>query len=262
MPLSITTKLPPAELFERATPPKLRGSVSMLISPADYPAEAIRNSVEGQTVIALTVNEIGRATGCAIAESSKSLVLDVATCRLLTTRARFDPARDRNQLPVTSAVKIPVIWNLPELARLPFGPWDAQVRMTIGPEGELRSCAESVHQIRRVPGPRCDMFGRLSPANLRKLRGKLTGDVNVVIDHRMLAGHKVALPRRPTGEIAFRTVMEVTVAPDGKVSDCRYLEQFSDQLQQFQSCTRGSPVFVKSTVPTQMTAINTITRSN
>lgn len=65
-----------------------------LIRAEDYPKEAIRKLETGTVVARLQVDAVGRPLSCAIAESSGSASLDSATCALLSSRSRFNPARD------------------------------------------------------------------------------------------------------------------------------------------------------------------------
>jgi periplasmic protein TonB len=83
---------------------------SVWISDADYPAAAARQRAEGRVTYRLKVARDGRVRGCAIAESSGSIPLDEATCRLLTERARFAPRRGGSDtLPYTGIVN----WRFP-----------------------------------------------------------------------------------------------------------------------------------------------------
>lgn len=54
-----------------------------------------------------------RVTACTITESSGSSVLDAATCRLLTARAGFTPARDARGRTVEDTVEAAVRWLIP-----------------------------------------------------------------------------------------------------------------------------------------------------
>jgi TonB family protein len=84
-----------------------------IIGNADYPAAALRAGEEGMVAFTLTVDPSGRATGCAITESSGSALLDSTTCSLLVRRARFRPATDEGGRPVTGTFRSKVIWRLP-----------------------------------------------------------------------------------------------------------------------------------------------------
>ena len=56
----------------------------------------------------------GFARDCKVAESSGSELLDEVTCRVLTRRARFTPAMDRQGKAVPSLSFTRVTWSLQE----------------------------------------------------------------------------------------------------------------------------------------------------
>jgi len=78
----------------------------------DYPATEHEQS--GTSSFRLTVAANGRVSNCLITASSGSSALDAATCRLLTSRARFEPARDRKGRPTVGSISSRVQWRLPE----------------------------------------------------------------------------------------------------------------------------------------------------
>jgi TonB family protein len=53
-------------------------------------------------------------TSCTVTSSSGSASLDAATCRIMTERARFIPARDRRGRAVADSLSARVRWVLPE----------------------------------------------------------------------------------------------------------------------------------------------------
>jgi TonB family protein len=79
----------------------------------DYPAEAIRNEEQGTVVFALQISLTGAVTACSVARSSGSALLDSATCRLMTERIRFTPARTSKGRAVADTFKERVRWSLP-----------------------------------------------------------------------------------------------------------------------------------------------------
>ncbi len=90
-----------------------KGDRQPLFSESDYPAEARQTGWEGSVIFDLTVTPEGRVSKCVIVESSGHAVLDTATCTILTTRAKFYPAKDRNGKPVEDVVRTPPInWSL------------------------------------------------------------------------------------------------------------------------------------------------------
>jgi periplasmic protein TonB len=84
---------PPPQAAVKMTP---RGSPQSWVTNDDYPPSAQRDGVEGTTGFALQVGPDGRVTSCTVTSSSGSSLLDDTACRLLTRRARFNPAKDAN----------------------------------------------------------------------------------------------------------------------------------------------------------------------
>jgi TonB family protein len=83
-------------------------------SEDDYPAAALRAHEAGTTAFRLTIAPDGRVSDCAITASSGSSSLDSTSCRLLTARARFEPARDRKGRPTTDSVIGRLTWQFPQ----------------------------------------------------------------------------------------------------------------------------------------------------
>ncbi|MEA3064668.1 MAG: periplasmic protein TonB [Sphingomonadales bacterium] len=83
-----------------------------LFSDADYPAAAIRNHEQGPVGFRLDVGPDGRVAACSVVSSSGSQSLDSTTCRLLTERARFTPARDAKGRPTADTFTGRIIWRL------------------------------------------------------------------------------------------------------------------------------------------------------
>jgi protein TonB len=76
-----------------AVEPKL---LSGSIRPKDYPKTAARARAQGTVVAIYTVGTDGRVSGCSIIKSSRNSELDSTTCRLITERFRYAPARNRS----------------------------------------------------------------------------------------------------------------------------------------------------------------------
>ena len=106
-------------------------SLERLFSADDYPAAALRARAQGTVRVSLGVSPIGRVTACTITESSGSPALDAATCRMITARAGFAPARDSRGRAVTDTAEAGVRWLIPadpepEPAEAPAQPPDEQ----------------------------------------------------------------------------------------------------------------------------------------
>lgn len=70
------------------------------IRDRDYPDVAGDAGVQGSVTVYFTVETDGRVTGCTVARSSGNRALDETTCRLIESRFRYEPARDKAGRPV------------------------------------------------------------------------------------------------------------------------------------------------------------------
>ncbi|MEO9463514.1 MAG: TonB family protein [Marinomonas sp.] len=94
-----------------ATP---RGAPSDWITQRDYRSSWIRREMTGVASFSLGVGTNGRVTECSVTRSTGHDALDAATCKLISKRARFNPAKDRNGDIVTGSYSSSVRWQLPE----------------------------------------------------------------------------------------------------------------------------------------------------
>lgn len=107
---------------EAGSPARAKANLASLFSDQDYPAEAIAAREEGTVGFKLEVSADGRVSACTISGSSGSAALDSTTCRLLTSRGRFTPARDSAGNPVPDEMAGRIVWKLPAPAPAPQGP--------------------------------------------------------------------------------------------------------------------------------------------
>jgi TonB family protein len=89
-------------------------SFASYVSDTEYPAEALRRGEQGLVEFALDVSPQGRVANCRVTRSSGSAVLDAATCRLMTVRARFQPGLGPDGRPVADTVRGHIRWVLPD----------------------------------------------------------------------------------------------------------------------------------------------------
>lgn len=111
-PISDPPPLPPPPAA-KLQPARAKGNLASYVSDADYPTDAIRREEQGATRFRLAVGPDGRVTGCTVTGSSGSTALDMATCRVMKSRARFAPARDSSGNAVADAVTSTIVWRLP-----------------------------------------------------------------------------------------------------------------------------------------------------
>ncbi|HEY5721435.1 MAG TPA: energy transducer TonB [Allosphingosinicella sp.] len=105
---------PPPPPPKKVEPARAKANLGSLISNDDYPASALRAEEEGVTGFRLSVGANGRVTNCTVTSSSGSSALDAATCRLLTSRARFTPAKDSSGQATSDTVSARIVWRIQE----------------------------------------------------------------------------------------------------------------------------------------------------
>ncbi|HYD37593.1 MAG TPA: energy transducer TonB, partial [Allosphingosinicella sp.] len=105
---------PPSPRRGKQKGARAHANLVALFSSDDYPASAVRAGEEGTVAFRLQVNPTGRVAACTVTQSSGSAALDSTTCRLLASRARFTPARDRKGRAVADSLTGRIIWKLPE----------------------------------------------------------------------------------------------------------------------------------------------------
>lgn len=93
--------------------PEPRRPAQAYVTADDYPRSALAQRQEGIVAFALEIGANGRVTQCTIVESSGSMALDAATCRIMRSRSRFTPAVDSKGNPAVASFSDAVEWRLP-----------------------------------------------------------------------------------------------------------------------------------------------------
>ena len=88
-------------------------NLASYLTDRDYPHDAIQRWEQGIVGFRLDVDSEGKVAGCTIVQSSGSLALDSASCRIMTERARFTPARDSQGRAVPDSVHSRIRWVMP-----------------------------------------------------------------------------------------------------------------------------------------------------
>lgn len=97
----------------RSRPKPVGGIAARWFRPDDYPMEAFRAGREGTVIVRLSIGSDGSIRECAPVAPSGVAELDARTCRILTTRGRYEPAIDSNGAPVPAMATVLVNWRLP-----------------------------------------------------------------------------------------------------------------------------------------------------
>ncbi|MEH6723042.1 MAG: TonB family protein [Qipengyuania sp.] len=93
---------------------KPRNDPAAWLSTDDYRPSWVRREMTGLARFRLEIAANGRVTDCTVTGSTGHGVLDTATCKLVTQRARFEPARSGTGEAVASSYSGAVLWQLPE----------------------------------------------------------------------------------------------------------------------------------------------------
>lgn len=84
------------------------------ITDRDYKSRWIREGREGVARFNLEISASGRVSNCSVVGSTGHSVLDLATCQLITKRARFKPAKDSSGNSVPGTFSSSVNWQIPQ----------------------------------------------------------------------------------------------------------------------------------------------------
>lgn len=113
VPIMVPYPVPPAPSPRVVPPSRAFANLGAYFSADDYPAAAIDAEEEGNVGFQLLIGTDGRVAQCVVTASSGSVSLDAATCRILTARARYRPARDWRGNPMQGRDSGRVSWQLP-----------------------------------------------------------------------------------------------------------------------------------------------------
>jgi len=93
---------------------KPKTSPANWVTTNDYPSRDLREGNQGIARFSLAIGTDGKVESCVVTKSSGSSGLDEATCRLVTRRAKFEPATDADGAKVTGSYSGSIRWEIPE----------------------------------------------------------------------------------------------------------------------------------------------------
>ena len=88
------------------------GSLKGIISPDDYPSDALLTAETGPVKVELLVNEQGTVADCSVIETSGVAVLDAQACAAIKERAKFKPAVGKDGKPAKDGYIQEIHWQL------------------------------------------------------------------------------------------------------------------------------------------------------
>jgi TonB family protein len=107
--------------------------------PEDYPSAAVLDKVEGAVSFELKVDPQGRVSQCVVTISSGVVSLDDTTCKLITQRALFDPARDGKGRAIWGTFKNRVVWKMNDPIPAPQA-MQAVTSFVVETDGSVTDC--------------------------------------------------------------------------------------------------------------------------
>lgn len=216
-PAPAPTAWPPLPPPRRMAAVRARANLASLFSDEDYPEEAVLKREEGTVGFRLQVGPDGTVGVCTITASSGHVSLDSTTCRLLTERARFSPARDRRGRPTGDSVVGRITWRLPEVELPPLEPSLEILTMRATPEGEV-TCSTTFNG---TPADRqsCPRESTSDMVDWSRTSGKIIEQTVVTIVTPSGERERVDGASHGTRIAAIDSVLRI--APDGSVLDCR-----------------------------------------
>lgn len=171
---------PPAGTPQPARP---RTSLALLVTPDDYPPEAIFNEEQGTVSFRLDVGADGRVRDCTVTLSSHSASLDETTCRIFRSRARFTPARDG-------------------AGRLAPGGFSSRIVWRIADDPVADGTGDSPEAVRAPP-----------PFPVAAQRARPIAPLESYVG-------AADLPAEALGQPLVTSRFRLTVGPDGRVTEC------------------------------------------
>jgi protein TonB len=109
-----TPSAQPGPLAPGLTPKRAAPRNGGWIDDSDYPRRALIDAAEGTVAFRLVIASNGRVASCELTRPSGHRALDDATCRLISSRARFDAATDESGARVLGIYTGSVRWELPD----------------------------------------------------------------------------------------------------------------------------------------------------
>ncbi|MEM7667010.1 MAG: energy transducer TonB [Pseudomonadota bacterium] len=110
-PAPVAPPAPPPPSLARGAQPRGQSRWARRISE-NYPSRALREEVEGNVGVRVSVGPDGRVAGCSVTSSSGSSVLDDAACKGMQRYARFEPALDAGGNPTTGSYSTRITYRL------------------------------------------------------------------------------------------------------------------------------------------------------
>lgn len=203
---------------------RAKGSLVGLFSSDDYPNEALRKNETGTVSVQLTIDPDGRVSDCQIKLSALSPSLDAATCRVLSERARFEPARNRAGRAVTDKYSQRITWKIPAADAEPVGGID--FRVVVGEHADGRPDCRILPDKNVVPDATfCENAREQARKGLARIGRSLSVPYRAVMTFQTLLGDQVPSVSDPSSTV--RSAARLRINEAGHVTGCQPLVKAS-----------------------------------
>lgn len=215
-----------------------------IITPRDYPREALHNRQEGTVTARLTVSPSGAVSSCTVVESSGHPALDERTCAIFSVRAKFEPARDGRGRAVEAIYTQRTTWRLTQSVppMMPRKPWVVRFTVAVAADGSAIRCTVEATGVEGM-GSQCSV-----PAEIA-----LTGEADAepagfaITETRFYPVDPDSAPATLGVEGALKVsvqVSRITITPDGQVIACKGILYSGETTPGQDACaTGGGPRF-------------------
>ena len=185
-----------------------------LVTPDDYPLEALNLKQQGSVRFLLDIAPNGWVKDCTIVSTSLSESLDRTSCEIMKTRARFRPARDSSGRPVEGTYTQAITWRLTEDAAVrplnaATGLWYACIQ---GEASKLVPSELTLDQIKERAFQPCVQLERLVETEMKA--AEIPAGATVTLKEQFRRSLRVFMTdardklRKPAGEADGRSVAE------------------------------------------------------
>jgi TonB family protein len=200
-----------------ATPAQSPANLASYISNDDYPADAMRRGAQGRVRFTLDVDATGAVGGCTITQSSNDASLDEATCRLLSERARFRPARDATGRAVPDHYSASILWRLEtDYSPIPIGEFIAREILNVTRAGVATCTVTIIGTVIEEGTDSCGHFVGSGPAEALR---RLHRDAQLVFHLEVLRPDMANSPP-PAGRMIEEREARFGIDPEGHMVDC------------------------------------------
>ena len=104
----------PAAMSALLRPVALIGSPATWVTSNDYPTDLLREGKLGLVTFRLDVDEVGKVIGCTVLRRAGDDAFAKKTCEILSRRAQFLPALDREGKPTKAYWISSARWMIPQ----------------------------------------------------------------------------------------------------------------------------------------------------